>query len=239
MSDQLTLADVALRAKADYDAVYEAGKKAGGGDAKYQHFWGALQDNGNRTNYNYGFYQWRVDAIDPQYDVRPTKTLNMFQNVVAYNGKNLSLPEIESRNGIKFDFSKTTDFGNWLYWGAIEDLGFVDTTSCPNSNLAGCSILKRLSIAIKADGSQNFSTAFEGDSGLEELTVVSGVFGSNLNFSWSPLSKDSILSVFNALSTTTTGLTVTFKKTAVEAAFTTDEWNTLIATKTNWTYALA
>lgn len=235
----MTVAEKIARAKADYDAVYEAGKKAGGGDAEYKRFWSALQDNGNRTSYLYGFYQWRVDAIDPQYDVRPINATNMFQSVTAYNGKSLSIPELEARNGIKFDFSKTTAFGNWLGWGAIEDLGFVDTTSCPNPNFSSCNILKKLSIALKEDGSQNCSGAFDYDSGLEDLTIVSGVFGSNLNFSWSPLSKDSILSVFNALSTTTTGLTVTFKQTAVEAAFTTDEWNALIATKTNWTYALA
>jgi hypothetical protein len=61
----------------------------------------------------------------------------------------------------------------------------------------------------------------------------------NFNVHWSPkLSKASIESIINALSSTTSGLTVTISKTAKEAVFTTEEWATLIATKPNWTISL-
>jgi hypothetical protein len=61
----------------------------------------------------------------------------------------------------------------------------------------------------------------------------------NFNVHWSPkLSKASIESIINALSSTTSGLTVTISKTAKEAAFTSAEWSALIATKSNWTISL-
>ena len=66
---------------------------------------------------------------------------------------------------------------------------------------------------------------------------------------WSTeLSKESIISIINALSDTTTALTVTLSKTAVNNAFetakgnadgsTSEEWAALIATKQNWTISL-
>ena len=42
-----------------------------------------------------------------------------------------------------------------------------------------------------------------------------------------------------ALSPTLTGKTIKFKQTAKEAAFTAEEWEQLIALKTNWTFNLA
>ena len=63
------------------------------------------------------------------------------------------------------------------------------------------------------------------------------------------LSKASITSIINALSSTTSGLTVTLSKTAVNTAFETEsggadgstsqEWLALATTKSNWTISLA
>lgn len=220
---------------------YTEGKTEGieqGAENEKKRFWSIFL---NRANFLYAFYQWRVDNIDPQYDVIPQNASNMFNSVIAYNGKNLNIPEVEARNNIKFDFSKCTNFAGMMSWGAVEDLGFVDMTagtSGTNSAFSNNSNLKRVSIAIKEDGSQNFSGAFDYTSSLEDFTVVSGVFGSNLNFQWTTkLSKASIESIINALSTTN-GLSVTLSATAKANAFTDSEWATLIATKPNWTISL-
>ena len=266
----MTIAEKILRAKADYDEVYSAGKAVSydsgyaegkqdgisegieqGAEAEKKRFWGILQDYGNRTNWTYAFYQWRVDIIDPQYDVRPQNATNMFQQVVAYNGKKLSLPEIEARNGIKFDFSKTTLFSNWIAWSDIEDLGFVDTISSTNPVFSNNGNLKKLSIAIKEDGSQNFSGAFDYTTVLEDFTVVSGVFGSNLNFQWTPkLNKASVTSIVEHLSDNTSGLSVTFSKEILNQTsfdfesgikypvWSSGEWEALIATKPYWSFKL-
>ena len=84
---------------------------------------------------------------------------------------------------------------------------------------------------------------------LQNLTIE-GIIGQNgFNVQWSTkLSKASITSIINALSETTSGLTVTLSKTAVNNAFetsagaadgsTSEEWTTLEGTKTNWTISL-
>ena len=97
------------------------------------------------------------------------------------------------------------------------------------------------------NGGKQYDNIFAGASALEEITIT-GTIGQN-GFSISPcvkLSKDSIKSVINALSTTTSGLTVTLSKTAVNNAFGIDvddtttwaegtEYYELRHSKDNWT----
>ena len=64
----------------------------------------------------------------------------------------------------------------------------------------------------------NFSETFYNCKALQNITIE-GTIGNSFNIKWSPLTKASIESVVNALSDTATGKTVTFKKSAVEAAF--------------------
>ena len=76
-----------------------------------------------------------------------------------------------------------------------------------------------------------------------------GTLRISVNMQWSPLSKDSIISIINALSTATSDLPITLSITAVNNAFetspgaadgsTSEEWTALIATKPNWTISLA
>jgi hypothetical protein len=74
---------------------------------------------------------------------------------------------------------------------------------------------------------------------LEELYCEGTLDITGLNLKDSTkLNKASIESIISVLSTTTTGLSITLSKTAVNNAFTTDEWNALIGTRTNWTISL-
>ena len=80
-----------------------------------------------------------------------------------------------------------------------------------------------------------FTSTFIQCNALENLTIDGTIGQNNFNLKDSTkLSKASIESVIDALSTTTSGLTVTFSKTAVDNAFTADEWAALKATKSNW-----
>ena len=88
------------------------------------------------------------------------------------------------------------------------------------------------------DETTQMDNQFTNCTALENLTIE-GTIGQNFNAQWCPLTEESILSVVTHLSDTTSGLTCTFKSTAVEAAFTTEEWNALVATKPNWTFAKA
>ena len=90
------------------------------------------------------------------------------------------------------------------------------------------------------------TNAFSGCSALENITVSGSTQISLVFTSCTLLNKASIESIINALSKTTSGLTVTFSKEAVNNAFGididdestyTEEWNTLRNTKANWTFA--
>ena len=90
----MTITEKILRAKADYDAVYEAGKNAGGGGgqgsydegyaagqkAEYDAFWDKYQDNGHQTMLDYFFSGkgWVDATIKPKFDLKPTRANNMF-----------------------------------------------------------------------------------------------------------------------------------------------------------------
>lgn len=165
-------------------------------------FWNLYQQNGKRTAYMYGFANWPAAAINPKYDIICVGGVtSMFANA-GLDGFEISLPEIATECGIKFDFSGATTFANFASWSKVVDFGFIDTTGCENisSGFANASSLKRASFAIKEDGSQNFSGAFSGDYALEDFTVVSGYFGSNLNFvSSDKLTTASVQSILDHL----------------------------------------
>jgi hypothetical protein len=101
-----------------------------------------------------------------------------------------------------------------------------------DSNLKSVELLE-----LKNNGTQSFPNVFVGCTSLNEI-LISGTIGNSFDISPAPLSKESIESIVSALSGTVTGKTVSFKKTAKEAAFTADEWATLTATKPNWTFNL-
>lgn len=86
-------------------------------------------------------------------------------------------------------------------------------------------------------------------SALENISFEGEFKNNGWNFQWSKkLSHDSIVNIINALSTTTSGLTVTLSKAAVNKAFeqlegANDgangvEWYDLIDTRSNWTISL-
>jgi hypothetical protein len=74
---------------------------------------------------------------------------------------------------------------------------------------------------------------------LREIRFEGTIAKGGMNLQWSTkLSRESIEDIINHLSSTTSGLAITFSKTAANSAFTTEEWNALAATKSNWTISL-
>ena len=106
-----------------------------------------------------------------------------------------------------------------------------------------CSNLKtirKLIVTEKTEYGSMFYQAY-----AVENIVYEGVIANNLSMAaCSKLSKASIESVINALSTTTTGKTLSLSKTAIQSAFGTNydsstEWTTLKNSKSNWTITLS
>ena len=95
----------------------------------------------------------------------------------------------------------------------------------------------------------SFNSVFLNAHSLKNVVFLGSIANGGLDLQWSTqLSKASITSLINALSETTSALSVTLSRTAVNAAFETSagakdgvssaEWATLIATKPNWTISL-
>lgn len=196
--------------------VYEAGKAYGetvGKKAQYDEFWDSYQQNGNRGDYTSAFYSlgWNEVTYNPKYPI------------VAAAGRNAD---------------------SIFSWSRVVDTKVtVDVSKCTITvnTFNNASYLVTIRKFVVSEITQ-YSSSFTGCRSLENLTIE-GIIGQNgLNFKDSTkLSKASITSVINALSTTTSSLTVTFSKTAVETAFgstTSQEWLALVATKSNWTISL-
>jgi hypothetical protein len=157
----------------------------------------------------------------------------MFQGSQIQN-----LAEILERNGVVFDFSKNVYFDYFAYASAIKHFPVINITSASyNGSMFGyCRGLVTIDKLV-VEAQNTYNNAFVNCTSLANI-VFEGVIGNNISFAQSPLTKESITSVINALSTTATGKTLTLNMTAKEAAFTADEWTTLTATKTNWTISL-
>ena len=221
----------------EQDAVFEAGKDAGT-DA----FWDAVQKGGNRTSYTTAFSHWGAEYIRPKYKVVATNVTDATQTFSNCE----KLKKVESAC---FDLSQKptgTNNNSGYYYTfyrcsaleEIEDIGLVPQYGY-YTTFGNCPSLHTIA-KIGADENTRFSTTFDYCHELQNLTI-DGVIGQNgFNVRWSTkLTKASITSIINALSSTTSGLTVTISKTAKETAFTDAEWTALVATKPNWTISLA
>jgi hypothetical protein len=214
--------------------VYEAGKKA-----EYDAFWDAYQQNGAELiDYTGAFAgpRWTKDTLTPKYDIVPDYGAQIFWA----NAMEIDLAQHLENCGVKLDFSKSYSAGSAFAYSYFTRIGEI-TLNINRSYINmfnGCSKLKVIDKITVADGA-DLRNAFNDCTSLESV-IFDGIINKNgYNLQWSTkLSKASITSIINALSTTTTGLTITFSKTAKEAAFTDEEWAALIATRTNWTISL-
>lgn len=111
----------------------------------------------------------------------------------------------------------------------------------------GCTALKTIRKLI-VNTASTYGNMFYNCTALVDL-LMEGTIAGAINLKWSKkLSKASFESVIGCLSNDKTGLTATFSTTAVNKAFETSEgandgstsaeWNTLVASKPNWTIAL-
>lgn len=219
--------------------VYEAGKKA-----EYDAFWDKFQQNGERKNYNNGFsgIYWDANTLKPKYNVTPTAAYMMFYNIRS--DANIDLVKIEEDCGMKFDFSKCTDFMYAFYTTGLVRIGVLDTRAANGFGqfAAGNSTLHTIEkLILREDGSQTFSPTWFFPYSLKNVTIE-GKIGNTLNFgSNGQFTKESIISIINALSDTATGKTLTLIKSLVASRFGSvdnAEWQALVASKPNWTISL-
>ena len=208
------------------------------------------QGNGTRTDYSYAYYRYDSDWFYPSHDIIPTWAGSTFRQMV---GQSLDLTTRLLECGVILDMSTTTAITYCFYNAPVfTRLPEINTTSASDLTAAFgyCKNLHTIDkVILKDDGSQKFMNTFTGDYALQNI-IIEGIIGQNgFNVQHATkLSKASIQNIINALSTTTSGLTVTFSLKAVKNAFetstgaadgnTSDEWKALTATRSNWTFSL-
>ena len=227
-------------------AIYH---KSYGMQTEYDRFWDNYQQNGAEISYNYAFAytRWNDNNFKPKYNIVPTTANYMFQNSEIKQLKSI----LQAQNVI-LDTSKCTSLQSMFMSSKIEHIPAISCASSSTlSNVFSyCNYVKTIEkFILKEDGTNTFTNTFVGCSELEHI-IFEGVIGSNgLNLQWSTkLSKDSITSLINALSSTKSGLTITLSKTAVNNAFGIDvddestwgegtEYYNLRHSKDNWTFS--
>ena len=224
MSISEKLTTIAENERRVYDAGFADGQLNGD---YYDTFWDAFQLNGTRENYTSAFTCagrgniWTDDNYNPKYPIT-IGTASSNGNLMFQNfvGTDTKVPIIYA-DGLT---------------------GFISSVFINSQNL------KTIRELHLVEG-LTYTIALNNLKALETLNVTGVIGGEGFNVQWSTLlSKVSIKSIINALSTNTTGLTVTLSKIAVNNAFETSEgaadgstsieWTTLIGTKQNWTISL-
>lgn len=212
-----------------------------GGKSFYDEFWDAFQKDGNRAKYHYAFFQWGGDTIRPKYKVAPTDVQSLNQTFCESKVKKIESAYFDFSQKVSGSYDNNSayyTFNSCTNLEEIEDIGLFESFKY----YATFSWSKKLHTIAKMRVAETtkYQSVFNGCSALENLTIE-GVIGQD-GFSVSDckkLSADSIRNIIEHLSDTASGKTLTLSKTAVNNAFTTDEWTALAATKKNWTISLA
>jgi hypothetical protein len=210
----MDIAEKTLQLKQDFDDVYEAGKKAGTvNEWDYDVFWDNLQQKGTRQHY---------------------------ANAFSYTGWN------DTIYNPKYPITPTNKEGiaSMLMWNQEITDTKVPITVYGKGQQAfhACKALKKIPKLI-FNGMTLCTNMFYDCQRLEELYCEGVIDINGFDVHWSTLlSADSLKSIIEALSTSTTGLTITLPTTAqanYEAVYGSGSWNVLTATRSNWTIAYA
>lgn len=237
----------------DVEAIKEEGKKSA-----YDEFWDRFQLNGTRENYQNCFagQGWSVDTFKPKYPIIIGSSARDSNGTFAYCNWLYGierLPPIDMSN-FEIDFSNCTILRHTFKNANIKNI-FIDASNVTSmQETFDCSDgghIDNITIKISEKCTQ-YSGPFYYTQYLTELTFVEGsvIAANGVNLQWSKdLTKNSVVSVINVLSRSTSGLSVILSKTAVNKAFetsngtndgsTSTEWLNLIATRSNWTISLA
>ena len=226
--------------------VYDSGKKS-----EYDEFWDNFQNYGRRTLYGYAFcsfetslHWWNETIFKPKYDLKPVGSNDsMFRSM-----KIKDFPKHFQSLGIECDLSQVTSFNDGFFYTETDHIGSLNLSKCSSMNFAffGCTAktIDKLILKSGVSVSSAFNNAFQ----LENLTIEGQITNNGFNFQWSSkLTRESLISIINALSPDRSGLTITFSKTAVNNAFGIDiddeatypegsEYYNLRNTKINWNF---
>lgn len=246
MSITATVFESLKRVSENVTRVYQSGIAVGvkqAGEVVKNEFWDNILSG---TNWQYKFCgsSWNDKTFYPPQDL----ICGQYANQLFYLCGITDLAGRLRECGVKLDLSKASvRVDNMFnYATKLTTVPYLDVRACSKNGVLSCMFmdchsLKTIEgIHLKEDGSQDLggSNTFIRCHVLENVTFY-GSIGSSLDFqSCAKLTKASIENIVEHLSDTASGQTLTMSKTARRNAFTDDEWNTLIATKPNWTFSV-
>lgn len=218
--------------------VYEAGREAGK-KAEYDEFWDSINTQNVALAFGFAGNSWNDTTFKPKKDIILVRnSMGLFNQNICTNIKQ----RLQEQN-VRLDVSKVTQFTQAFYYAATIELPEIDLSNSDNNvQLFTNSKIKSID-KITFKSGVTFVNVFQGCSDLENIRIGGPIDGSGFDIHWSTkLTADSLKSIINALSTTTTGLTITLPTTAqsnYEAVYGSGSWSTLTATRSNWTIAYA
>lgn len=243
---QMVKETAAALKKNDFDVIFEQ-----------------YQLSGTREDYGYAFTfnKFTDETFYPKYDMIPRGqygddgAYQMFHKF-NYGRQPFNLRQRLEECGVKIDTSLATSVQQMFYASNISEVPTIDMTKCtgsrwstqqPFSNAQYLKTVEKIIVAPETYFSiYSFASAWELENIIVEGTIAGGN-GLDLRYS-KKLTKDSITSFINALSTETAPYSVSFSLKAVNQAFETSdgandgstsvEWEALIATRSLWTIVL-
>lgn len=222
----MSIAEKLTKVAENVPKVYEAGQEAGKKTA-YDEFWDAFQQNGKRRDYRGAFGSgWTNDLFKPKYPIKPKDAYSynlsatrMFSYVGPSNNKYLDLGDypIDLR-----DVNPAKEvFQNSYLKNLYLDISNTTANNLFVGNDMDRNIRPYRNVTIKCNANTKFTAPFyysnfdklmfTNDSEIAQNGIV-------LDYATS-LSKESIANIINTLSTTTSGLSITFNKKSVNTAF--------------------
>lgn len=214
-------------------------------DAEYNDFWDKFQKYGNRNEYHAAFANgWSDKLFKPKYDIIFTNGYNSCYHMF-YNSEITDIQKCLDEAHKTLDFSKASNFSGIFVGCKSKTIPHVDAASCTNMGSTFSNIQAETVSISNIKPTLSFNTTFSRSSKLKNLILIDCTIGQNgFDVHWSTkLSAVSLYSIISALSTTTTGLSITLPTTA-EANYNANPpegaphtWTELIATRPNWTIA--
>ena len=144
------------------------------------------------------------------------------------------------------DTSQATNLQLAFAYTHITEIPTIDCTKCGtnSSGLFSHGYTRLRSIEKIIVNENNTFSAWFSNTAPKEIRFE-GVIANNLDISYqgysskqARLSKESIENIIEHLSDTVEGKTLTLSQTNIDKYYSADEWATLIANKSNWTFSL-
>lgn len=185
-------------------------------------------------------YGWTDETFKPNKDI----VLQGYSLYTFYYSRITDLSARLKECGVKLTCGALQSLQACFGYSQITKIPYMDLTGLINYNNVFSNALNLKTIeGVKFAPDVVFNTTFHNCPSLMHIIIDGNIAANGFNVSSSTkLTAASLESIINALSTSTTGLTVTLPSTAeanYDAVKGAGAWDSLVATRSNWTIAYA